>query len=1084
MIERWSSCWLRLRSATVGWHNTTAVRPVRLVFLLLCLCGLGRAALLPWQGLALEASNRPLADGSHAANFALYSTAVGGSALWSESQTVTTSGGRWACQLGSVTPLDSTLFDGRDLYLEASLDGKSFPRQRLGAVPFARGASRTDSVVPARRADTARYAAKGDSGRAVRHADTALVARDGTALPALQAALASQGDSLTALKGGVKLLADSQAAAAKALDSLTRAIADASNLCGAVAYDSSTQFCLSGSVYSKCGGVWYDPYRHSCVNGVQGPRPVVLSLFSGVYATAQTVRITCASADAAIYYTLDGSDPTTSSTRFVYVGPLSVSYGTTLKAVAVLNGLSSAVAYGQYFISYGVAWTAGISYGTVIDGRDPAKAQTYRTVKIDDQTWFAENLNYKGSGADTVGVCYNSTTGATTSGPADTCAKYGRLYTWAEVMDTSSTYNSQRLNATLPRQGICPSGWHVPSVNEWTTMTHYVDLNNNGQNDNDEMTSLRSKSNWASTTTSTDAYGFRILPAGELMDHGEGTSYFEYINNEFLFWFALENDGDNANCALFRILNGSSYLYVLDFNKHDHYSLRCIRDQTAAPTFTVTNAVTNAVLTGTGPFANSIQVTLSGTAGDSLYYTTDGTSPSTSATRVLYMGTAISVTKNATLKAIAVPPTSANLDNSAVASAAYQIQVAAPTFTVTVNSYSAAQTVQLKSATSGATLYYTLNGSDPTTASSSVASGGTLSLPANASLKAMATATGYANSSVATATQVAMPSIQVSQGSTPTVSMSSLTAGATLYYTTDGTDPSSSSASCASPCSFALPSGALAVKLRALASDSGLLDSRVNAQVERSIPAGSFTMGSPSTETGRSSNETQHSVTLTQAFGMSGTDVTQGQYQGLMGVNPSYFTACGLMCPVEMVTWFDAVLFCNARSRAEGRDTVYSYTGLTGSYGNGVTALAGLATDLSKNGYRLPSEAQWEYAARAGTTTAYFWGSASDAATVSSYAWFSSNAGNTTHPVATKSPNGYGLYDMAGNVWQWTGDWYGTYSTTAVTDPSGPSSGTYRVFRGGSWGNGASSLRSAYRGYIDPGGRYFSFGFRSVRPGS
>jgi len=206
-------------------------------------------------------------------------------------------------------------------------------------------------------------------------------------------------------------------------------------------------------------------------------------------------------------------------------------------------------------------------------------------------------------------------------------------------------------------------------------------------------------------------------------------------------------------------------------------------------------------------------------------------------------------------------------------------------------------------------------------------------------------------------------------------------------------------------------------------------------------------MGSPASEEGRDSDEVQHTVTLTKGFWLSDHEVTQSEYQAVMGSNPSEFKG-DLNRPVEQVSWDEAVLYCQKlteRERAAGRIT-------------------------AQQAYRLPTEAEWEYAARAGTTGALY-------GELDTIAWWNGNAGNQTHPVKQKAPNAWGLYDMIGNVWEWCSDWYGNYPTVSVTDPRGPSSGSVRVRRGGSWLSDARGARSASR-WGDPGDRYGRLGFR------
>jgi len=218
------------------------------------------------------------------------------------------------------------------------------------------------------------------------------------------------------------------------------------------------------------------------------------------------------------------------------------------------------------------------------------------------------------------------------------------------------------------------------------------------------------------------------------------------------------------------------------------------------------------------------------------------------------------------------------------------------------------------------------------------------------------------------------------------------------------------------------------------------------------VPAGTFVMGCTASNLyGCLGGENPtHSVTLTQAFYLGRYEVTQGQWVAKMGSNPSAFQGASYPDaanrPVEQVSW----------------NTIQSF--------------------LSATGMRLPSEAEWEYACRAGTTTAFNNGS-SDDATVGTIAWYTSNSGSQTHAVGGKAANALGLYDMSGNVWEWVNDWYGStyYSVSPSTNPLGPVSGAYRVLRGGSWYSNTYYVRSSCRGYVTPPDAYDSVGFRVAR---
>jgi formylglycine-generating enzyme required for sulfatase activity len=227
------------------------------------------------------------------------------------------------------------------------------------------------------------------------------------------------------------------------------------------------------------------------------------------------------------------------------------------------------------------------------------------------------------------------------------------------------------------------------------------------------------------------------------------------------------------------------------------------------------------------------------------------------------------------------------------------------------------------------------------------------------------------------------------------------------------------------------------------------------------IPPGKFRMGSPTNEVDRFGDEgPQTEVTISLGFWLGKCEVTQGKYLAVMGSNPSSF-AGDTNRPVESVSWQDATAYCAALTQRE--------------------RLAGRIATNSV--YRLPTEAEWEYACRAGTTVRFSYGDDPGYTNLMNYAWYGDNSGDTTHPVGQKLPNPWGLYDMHGNVWEWCQDRYGDYAGGIAVDPQGLATGSDRLLRGGYWGAGgdyARFCRSAHRGNYDPAAGTSTFGFRIV----
>jgi len=239
----------------------------------------------------------------------------------------------------------------------------------------------------------------------------------------------------------------------------------------------------------------------------------------------------------------------------------------------------------------------------------------------------------------------------------------------------------------------------------------------------------------------------------------------------------------------------------------------------------------------------------------------------------------------------------------------------------------------------------------------------------------------------------------------------------------------------------------------------------------------SFLMGSPSNERGRDPDETQHTVVMTGGAWVSDHEVTQEEYEAVMNRNPSRIQ--GLKRPVENVTWYDAVAYCNALTIQEGgRTPAYTIDGDE------------VVWNRAADGYRLPTEAEWERACRAGGQTAFATGditvftcldSVSVDPVLDQLGWYCGNSDSTSHEVKTKQPNAAGLYDMHGNVAEWCWDWYGDLGAGVAIDPAGPPTGILRVIRGGSWYYYSRDCRSASRDTYYPNSKDDVVGFRIVR---
>jgi len=331
--------------------------------------------------------------------------------------------------------------------------------------------------------------------------------------------------------------------------------------------------------------------------------------------------------------------------------------------------------------------------------------------------------------------------------------------------------------------------------------------------------------------------------------------------------------------------------------------------------------------------------------------------------------------------------------------------------------------------------------------------------------------------------KVATPSFTPPGGrytSSQTVTMQSTTLGVTIVYTTDGTEPNSSSQVYSNPINVNR-----STTIKAKAFRDGLYDSATASATYRiettPPPPANFVFVQGGTFHNGTSNVTLYS------FYIDKYEVTQASYQAVMGTNPSYFGS-NPNHPVERVSWFNAIEYCNRRSIQEGLTPCYTYNDGTDHGTNPDNWPAGWNTkdnnhtnvscNWSANGYRLPTEMEWMFAAKGGNQSQGYYYSGSN--TIRHVAWYGDNSLGTWD-VGLTDPNELGIFDMSGNVWEWCWDIWGTYPSGNQSNPTGPASGSYRVIRGGGWYNEAVSCLVSYRDYNNATGTYSFIGFRIIR---
>ncbi|HQE28575.1 MAG TPA: chitobiase/beta-hexosaminidase C-terminal domain-containing protein [Phycisphaerae bacterium] len=740
--------------------------------------------------------------------------------------------------------------------------------------------------------------------------------------------------------------------------------------------------------------------------GCEPPQPaeeiaaVTFTPAAGTFTGSIDVTLASETSDASIRYTLDGSDPTSES-GILYTGtPIRLTETTTIKAIAYLEFLTGTV-------------ESDVSQATYTRLDQVAKP-TFNP----GGTSFAESITVQIT-CSTVDAIIRYTTDGTN--PSQT---HGTSITSGD---------SVTLNSTTTLKAIAYKPGLIDSPIAEATYTKQAQPGQVAEPVFTPNSTTFVNSISVQITTSTPGAAIRYTTDGSTPSRSNGT---------------LIASGDTVTLSATTTLKAIAYKDgMTDSNVNLATYTRL--DQVAKPTFTPdASSFTDQI---------NVQITCS-TADATIRYTTDGSDPSKSHGTIIASGDSVTLTATTTLKAIAYKD---GMVDSPIAQAVYTKldQVAQPLFSPDGFSFASRVEVVVTCDTPGATIRYTTDGSDPSrTHGTIIASGDSVEITTTTTLKAIAYKDGLTDSSITQATytkmdQVAQPAFSVASDiflNSTTVQITCATPDATIRYATDGSTPSQTNGTIiANGASVDLTT---TTTLKAIAYKTGMVDSAVKESLYIilemvQIPAGTFQMGD-STGNGEANELPVHTVTISQPFYIGKYEITQIQWQAVMGSNPSNFKDGDMNRPVEQVSWDDCQAFITALSTRLGRT------------------------------FRLPTEAEWEYACRAGSEDDYYFGN--DASLLGDYAWYIGNSNFVTHPVGQKLPNAFGLYDMHGNVWEWCNDWYGPYAAGPETDPTGPGVGTERVLRGGSWFDYAENVRSAFRAILAPDQSNGNIGLRVV----